>query len=148
MQQTVFSRLERANASLRAIANSRPQRHGVGWPEAMTVPTAKDAAPRAPSRPRAREARVEEIFPGCGDAAARLRSCSAAHPPGTPTASACTRFGALVAWCVARELCGAETARLEACCGGVPGFVRCEKILCAKEDAALDRCMQRHTADG
>jgi hypothetical protein len=93
-------------------------------------------------------ASVEQVFPACGGAVSRLRACAAAHPAGSATAGACNHFGALLGWCVSRQLCGRQTARLEACCGGIPEVVGCSRRLCAREDAALDQCMRQFTGEG
>jgi hypothetical protein len=88
---------------------------------------------------------VDSAFPGCAPLAERLRVCQKSHPPRSPTAVACDKFGVLLGWCVARQLCEKQTGKLEQCCGGIPEIVKCSLERCGKEAAALDACMARFT---
>jgi hypothetical protein len=156
--RTVFERSIPFCVALRREGLSPPHSKGKGARLRMADDAAAAAAAATATAPTATAATpppsdgeylltVGSAFPGCAGAAARLRSCAAAHPAGTPTAGACARHSVLVGWCVVRSLCGRESGRLEACCGGVPEIVGCRRRGCAREDEELDRCMRRFTRE-
>lgn len=88
---------------------------------------------------------LDEAFPSCRETLALYADCVRKHPPSSPTSVVCGKFEMLVGWCVTLNLCPREARALEDCCGGVPELIKCRMDRCRVPDAALDRCMSRHT---
>lgn len=90
---------------------------------------------------------VGEAFPQCTKELTKLSECMRHHPSRSPTSVVCERFATSLGWCITLSLCTRQARELQACCGGIPELVSCERRRCVREHTQLDRCMQQFTED-